>query len=131
MGKYPAGGDNHDSLQEERRPRHTTDDQHTERDSSRDTAMRRRYTNRRAVEIWPGDNNDCGKSQPFVITSRSFPMSVGCYQSLGTYNGEAMYSPSRGNGPSKYVVGATEAYNEDPYDVIYSATIVVSPPRPF
>lgn len=58
-------------------------------------------------------------------------MSVGCYKSLSRYNGEAMYTPSRGNWSSNYVVGATEADNDNPNDVRYRVPVVVYPFEPF
>lgn len=96
-------------------PPRAADDRQTERDSSSDTAMRRP---RRSAERRLSHKGACEKGEQFMVASRSFPLSEGCYSQGAQYNGEAIYSPPSGdNAPGNYLVGATQGEGNDPYDV--------------
>lgn len=100
---------------------HAADAQPSQRQST-DTAMRPPSPSRRSVQRRLNHRKAvCAKGETFAISSRSFPLSEGCYSQLTQYNGEAMYSPnaSRDNGSSNYVIGATQGDKNDPNDVSY------------
>lgn len=63
----------------------------------------------------------CQKGEQFVVASKSFPQSEGCYSQGAQYNDEAIYSPpAADNAPGNYLVGATQGDKNDPDDFRWS-----------